>query len=85
MPSLANSGYFLAILSDTKVFSNGNIVFDDPKEFDDPQVFDGLKGISIGSMDFDINPKVNGETQIFDGLVLRGQSQSHFFKYADPI
>ena len=59
--------------------------FDDPKELDDPQVFDDSKGISIGSMDFDINPKVNGETQIFDGLVLRGQSQSHFFKYADPI
>ena len=49
----------LSILSHPKVFSNGNIVFDDPKEFDDPQVFDGLKGISIGSMDFYINPKVN--------------------------
>ena len=29
------SAYFLAILSDPKVFSNGNIVFDDPKDFDD--------------------------------------------------
>ena len=48
-------------------------------------MFDGLKGISIGSMDFDINPKVNGETKIFDGLVIMGQSQSHSFKYADPI
>ena len=38
-----------------------------PKEFDDPQVFDNPKGISIGSMDFD-NPKVNGNTSIFDGL-----------------
>ena len=41
---------------------------DDPKEFDDPQLFDDPKGISIGSMDFD-NPKVNGNTSIFDGLV----------------
>ena len=35
VPSLACSGYSLAILSDPKVFSNGNIVFDDPKYFDD--------------------------------------------------
>ena len=39
------------------------------KEFDDPQVFDNPKGISIGSMDFD-NPKVFGDTSIFDSLVL---------------
>ena len=39
-----------------------------PKEFHDPQVFDDPKGISIGSMDFD-NPKVYGDTFIFDGLV----------------
>ena len=31
---------FFAILSHPKVFSTGNIVFDDPKEFDDPQVSD---------------------------------------------
>ena len=37
---------------------------DDPKEFDDPQLFDDLKGISIGSMNFD-----NPEVYIFDGLV----------------
>ena len=56
-------------------------MFDYPKEFDDPQVSDGLikvisnesmdyndpKGISIGSMDID-NPKVYGDTSIFDGL-----------------
>ena len=41
---------------------------DDPKEFDDPQLFDDPKGISIGSTGFD-NPKVNGNTSIFDGLV----------------
>ena len=46
MPSLANSGYFLAIFSDPKVFSNGNIVSDDQKEFDAPQVSDDLKIIS---------------------------------------
>ena len=40
--SLANSGYFLAILSDPKIFSIGHSVFDDPKEFDDLQVLDGL-------------------------------------------
>ena len=34
-----------------------------------PQVFDDPKGISIGSMDFD-NPKVFGDTSIFDSLVL---------------
>ena len=59
------------MMSDPIVFSDGNIVFDDAKEFDDPQVSDGLikvisneimdyndpKGISIGSMDID-NPKV---------------------------
>ena len=39
------------------------------KEFDDPQVFDNPKGISIGSMDFN-NPKVFGDTSIFDSLVL---------------
>ena len=39
-----------------------------PKEFDDPQVFDDPKGISIGSMNFD-NPKVYGDTSIFNGLV----------------
>ena len=32
-------------------------------------IFDDPKGISIGSMDFD-NPKVYGDTSIFDGLVL---------------
>ena len=44
--------------------------FNDPKEFDDHQVFKDPKGISIGSMDFDI-PKVFGETSIFDSLVDR--------------
>ena len=36
-------------------------------EFDDPQAFDDPKGISVKSMDFD-NPKVYGDTSIFDGL-----------------
>ena len=40
----------------------------DPKEFNDPQVLNDPKGISIGNMDFD-NPKVYGDTSIFDGLV----------------
>ena len=39
--------------------------FYDPQEFDDPQV---SKGILIGSMDFG-NPKVYGDTSIFDGIV----------------
>ena len=34
------------MLSDPIVFSNGSIVFDDPKEFDDPQVSDNLEVIS---------------------------------------
>ena len=42
--------------------------FKDLKEFDDPQLFDDPKENSIGSMDFD-NPKVYGDTSIFDGLV----------------
>ena len=40
-----------------KVISNEFVDFDDPKEFNDPQVFDDPKGISIGSMDFDIIQK----------------------------
>ena len=44
------------MMSDVIVFSNGNIVFDDPKEFDDRQVSDGLKVISNESMDFN-DPK----------------------------
>ena len=56
VPSLANSSYFLTILSDPKVFPNGIFVFDDPKEFDDPQAFDGLKVLSNESMDFN-DPK----------------------------
>ena len=39
-------------MSDAIVFSNGNIVFDDPKEFDDPPASDGLKVISNESMGF---------------------------------
>ena len=45
--------------------------FNDPKEFDDILVSPDRKGISIGSMDFD-NPKVYGDTFIFDGLVVHG-------------
>ena len=45
-----------------------NFISNDPKEFDDPQAFDDPTEISIGSMDFD-NPKVYGDTSIFDGLV----------------
>ena len=44
--------------------------FSNPKEFDDILVFPDPKGISIGSMDFD-NPKVNGDTSIFDSIVLK--------------
>ena len=44
--------------------------FNDPKDFDDHQVSKDPKGISIGSMVFDI-PKVFGETSIFDSLVDR--------------
>ena len=43
--------------------------FNDPKEFNDPQVLNDPKGISIGNMDFD-NPKVYGDTSIFDGLLI---------------
>ena len=46
-------GILLLFWSDPKVFSNGNIVLDDPKEFGDPQVSDGLKVISNESMDLD--------------------------------
>ena len=45
--------------------------FNDPEKFDDSQVFYDLKGISIGSINFD-NPKVYGDSSIFDGLVLMG-------------
>ena len=53
------------LLFDPKVFSNGNIVFDDPKEFDDPQVSDSLKVISNGNMDFN-DPKEFDDPQVFD-------------------
>ena len=61
----ANSGYFLAIWSDSKVIFNGNNVFGDPKWFDDPQVSDGLKVISNESMDFN-DPKELDDPQVFD-------------------
>ena len=41
----------------------------DPKELDDPEEYDDLKEISIGCMDFH-NPKVHGDTSIFDGLLV---------------
>ena len=82
MPSLANSGYFLAILYDQKYFQ---------MEILSLMMFDGLNKISNGSLDFD-NPKVYGDTSILDGLVLipNGlvqirKSHSHSFKFTDPI
>ena len=53
---MAYFDYFLSISYHPKVFGNGNIVFDDPKEFDDPQVSDGLEAISNKSMDLN-DPK----------------------------
>ena len=45
--------------------------YSDPRNFDDHQVFDDPKGISIGSMSMNFDhSKVNGNTSIFDGLVL---------------
>ena len=38
--------------SDPKLFSNGNMVFDDPKKSYYPQVDDGLKDVSNESMGF---------------------------------
>ena len=49
--------------------------FNDPKEFNDTQVLNDPKGISIGNMDFD-NPKVYGDTSVFDGLVFSTTSHS---------
>ena len=58
------------LVSDSlEVISKEYADFYDPKKFDDPQVFDDPKEISIGSMDFD-NPKLYGDTSIFDGLVI---------------
>ena len=53
------------MMSDPTLFSKGNIVFDDPKEFDDPQVFDGLKVISNESMVLN-DPKEFDDPQLFD-------------------
>ena len=39
------------MISDSKVFSNEKIVFDDPKEFDEPWVSDVLKVIANEGMD----------------------------------
>ena len=63
--SLAHYGYFLAISYRPKVFSNGNIGFDDPKEFDEFKIADGLKVISNESMDFN-DPKELDDPQLFD-------------------
>ena len=65
MQSLANYGHFLAISYRPKVFSNGNIGFDDSKEFDELQVADGLKFISNESMDFN-DPKEFDDPQVFN-------------------
>ena len=46
-------------------FFQGNISFDDPKEFDELQVADGLKLISNESMDF-IDPMEFDDPQAFD-------------------
>ena len=91
--------YFFVFWSYPKVFSNGNIVFDDSKEFDEPQVSDVIsnksmdfndphllndpqaiddpKGILIENRDFE-NPKVYGDTSIFDSLVFSCNSQGNF-------
>ena len=50
--------------------------FNDPKKFHDPQVFNDPKAFSIGSIDLD-NPKVFGDTFIFDGLVLLDITVAH--------
>ena len=39
------------MMSDPIIFSNENVVFDDPNETDYPQVFDGQKVIPSESMD----------------------------------
>ena len=62
---MANYGHFLAISYRPKVFSNGNIGFDDSKEFDELQVADGLKFISNESMDFN-DPMELDDPQVFD-------------------
>ena len=46
----------------------GHVGLVDLVSLDDPEEFDYPKVISIGSMNFD-NPKVYGDTSIFDGLV----------------
>ena len=62
---MANHGYFLAISYRPKVFSNGNIGFDDPKEFDELLVVYGLKFILNESMDFN-DPMEFDDPQVFD-------------------
>ena len=53
------------------IISNGSMDFKDPMKFVDPQVYFDPNGILIGSMDNMIygNPKVYGDTSIFDGHV----------------
>ena len=46
---------------------NESMDFDNPEEFDVPQVVDDPTVVSTESRDFD-NPKVYGDTFIFDGL-----------------
>ena len=64
MPSLTNSGYFLAIFLMEKNFQMEipSLII---QEFDDPQVSAGLKVISNESMDFN-DPKDFDDPQVFD-------------------
>ena len=54
--------------------------FNNQKEFYDAHVINDLKGISIGIMDFD-NPKVYGDTSIFDGPVLNWSQTTGWTKH----
>ena len=52
------------MMPDPIIFSNENVVFDDPNETDDPQVFDGHKVISSESMDLN-DSKEFDDPQVF--------------------
>ena len=63
MPTLAVSGYFLAILSDSKLLLDGNVFFDHPEEF---EVCDDLKVISNENIDVDDPQNVDNFSALDD-------------------
>ena len=59
----------MIIINDgTQVSDSLKVISNECVDLDDPKVLDDSKGLSLGILNFD-NPKVYGNTSIFDGLL----------------